>query len=104
MSYTKSQIEAIESSLSPIDTDSLYDSMLDEQGPVNIAGLEYDVSNALKSIDEIAYRTGKNDYLDGLIGDSITEEINGEYYDLNDVENLIEELETAQNETEESAS
>ena len=102
MTYTKSQIEAIESSLSPVDTDSLYDSMLDEQGPVTIAGLDYDVSNALKSVDEIAYRTGKNDFIDSLVGDTLTDEINGEYYDLSDVESLIEELES-QNDTEESA-
>lgn len=101
MCYTKSQIEAIESSLSPVDVTELYDQTLDEQGSVNIAGLDYDVSHALRLVDRIAYDTGKNDYIDSLIGDSLTEEINGEYYDLSEVESLIEELES-QNETKEA--
>lgn len=40
-----------------------YDNMLnDVYGTVNIAGYEYDTSQALKLIDEIAYNVGMSDY------------------------------------------
>ena len=46
-----------------------YDELLDSEGPVKIAGLLYDVSRALKQVDEIAYRQGLLDYVDSLITD-----------------------------------
>ncbi len=43
----------------------LYDEFLDEvYGDVNIAGIYYPTSQALKETDPVAYRVGFNDWLD----------------------------------------
>ena len=41
-----------------------FDDMLDESGPVIIAGIEFSPSAILKEMDPIAYRTYFNDYMD----------------------------------------
>jgi hypothetical protein len=41
-----------------------FDDMLDESGPVVIAGIEFSPSIILKEMDPIAYDTGFNDYMD----------------------------------------
>ena len=41
-----------------------FDDMLDESGPVVIAGLEFSPSAILKEMDPIAYDTNFNDYMD----------------------------------------
>jgi hypothetical protein len=43
-----------------------YNQMLDESGPVIIAGLEFYPSDILKEMDPIAYRTSFNDYMDSI--------------------------------------
>lgn len=43
-----------------------YDAMLDEEGPVTVAGMGFYPSEILKRMDVIAYRTGFNDYMDAL--------------------------------------
>lgn len=49
-----------------------YDEMLDESGPVVIAGLEYAVSDALQSVDPTAYRCGMSDHQSALGWDDWT--------------------------------
>jgi len=59
----------------------MYDSMLDEcYEDVKIAGLEYTTSNALKNVDETAYRCGFSDWLDSECQNEILKEEDGEYY------------------------
>ena len=41
-----------------------FDDMLDESGPVIIAGIEFSPSAILKEMDPIAYDTNFNDYMD----------------------------------------
>lgn len=44
-----------------------YNDMLDDvYGPLCIGGLEYDNSEAFKTLDPIAYRVGFNNYMDSL--------------------------------------
>lgn len=52
-----------------------YDVMLDEvYGTVEVVGMTYDTSRALKELDPIAYRCGFNDWIDGqLLGGAWTE-------------------------------
>ena len=57
-----------------------YDEALGCEGPVSVAGYEYEVSDVLKQIDPTAYRCGFSDWLDGELGYSI-EEYEGRYYD-----------------------
>lgn len=52
----------------------------DAYGPISIAGLEYATSDALKSMDPIAYRCSFNDWLDWEISGGYLEEIDGKYY------------------------
>jgi hypothetical protein len=42
----------------------MLDSMLDQAGPVTIAGLEFDPSRILRECDPIAYRCMFFDYMD----------------------------------------
>lgn len=44
----------------------MYIEMLDESGPVTIAGLEYLPSAILSAVDPIAYRCGFVDYMDAV--------------------------------------
>lgn len=90
---TEKQIERIEQDCSPVDTDEMYDDMLDECcGPVHIGALEYGAAYALKELDPTAYRCGKVDYLDGETRDGGLCEVNGEYYQEADVQEVLEEL------------
>ena len=45
---------------------SVYEEMLDESGPIEVAGIEFFPSQILKEMDAIAYRCGFNDYMDAL--------------------------------------
>lgn len=50
--------------------DSAYVDMLDEvYGEVEIAGISYSTSMALKDLDPTAFRCGRNDYYDDLARD-----------------------------------
>lgn len=73
---------------SDYDLHKQYDESLDEEGPVTVAGLKYEPSDILKNVDEVAYRTGFNDWLDGQ--DFI--EIDGEQYPKDEVEDFLDGL------------
>lgn len=47
-----------------------FDQMLDDGGDINIGGLGYAPSFALKNVDPIAYRMGLLDYIDAQDVDS----------------------------------
>jgi len=52
------------------DLQVMYDDMLDETyGTVDIAGITYDTSLALRLVDPIAYETGRHQYADSLLQD-----------------------------------
>lgn len=58
--------EAAEAIIGEMD-DEVYDEMPDEcYGQAEIGGLFYSMSLALKKVDPIAYRCGRNDYYDSL--------------------------------------
>ena len=48
-----------------------YNEMLDEQhdGEINICGMKYAPSYALKEVDPIAYELGMHDFADSLMAD-----------------------------------
>lgn len=89
MNYTKKQIELIKE-LKPVDCEELFDQMLDEsQEMISIGSLEYSPSDVLKNVDPTTYRCAVNDYIDSLVGECLTDEIDGEYYLLEDIENHL---------------
>lgn len=97
MTFTKAQIETIKSSLDAFDDGELearHDAMLDDAYPdCKVAGYAYDTSEALKRLDPIAYRQSLLDFIDSECKDDILVEVDDEYYDADDVKDLIEELE-----------
>ena len=87
--------------LDPVDLEQLYRDMLDECEPeVKVAGLSFCASRIVEELDPVAFRCGVNDYADGLVNDSITEEINGNHYDLREAQDIIDEVECEMEETE----
>lgn len=56
----------------------IYERMLDDNGPVEIAGMDFYPSEILKKLDRVAYDTGFNDYMDA-IGVDTDELVGGEY-------------------------
>ena len=100
----QSNIETFEYSCS----DDEYDEMLDEiYGDVEICGMNYSSSQALKLLDPIAYRCGKGDYESNYDLDNCEEysdlkdeleELEGQLSDLeNDLDELKDELESLEN-------
>ena len=100
----QSNIETFEYSCS----DDEYDEMLDEiYGDVEICGMNYSSSQALKELDPIAYRCGKGDYESNYDLDNCEEysdlkdeleELEGQLSDLeNDLDELKDELESLEN-------
>lgn len=80
--------------LEPVDIEQLYRDMLDELHPeVKVAGLSFCASCIVEELDPIAFRCGVNDYADSLVNDTLTEEINGNYYDLKEAEYIVDEVE-----------
>lgn len=65
-----------------------YDESLNESGCVTVAGMGFWPSDILKNCDEVAYRAGFNDWLDGQ--DYI--EIDGEQYPKDEVEDFLDGL------------
>jgi len=81
--------------LTAIDTESLYDQMLDECYSFESVGGIFagmSPSRVLAEVDPTAYRCGKNDWEDGESRDQ-WEEIDGSYYDRAEVAELREEIE-----------
>ena len=86
----KNYDDEIKEQLTPVDTEELYDQMLDEcYGDFMNT---YPASRTLQEVDPIAYNCGLNDYIDGLE----LYELDGEYYEQSEVDELIEELEDAE--------
>lgn len=87
-------VELIKPKLIPIlecDLLDRYDETLDEvYGIVKICGYEYQASQAFLDVDPTAYRCGFNDWLDSECQNEVYTEVDGEYYDTNEIDDLIE--------------
>lgn len=84
--------DAVQGELTAIDTDTLYDDMLDECYSFESVGGPFahmQPSRVLEEVDPIAYRCGKNDWEDGESRDQWTD-IDGTYYDRREVDALRE--------------
>jgi hypothetical protein len=91
MNHTTQQIELIEKELNQVDVYNLFDEMLNDCYPeIEICGLKYSPSLALKRVDETAYCCSANDYIDSLISDgTLSDEIGGEHYFQNEIDDLL---------------
>jgi hypothetical protein len=85
----------VKEELKPIDLEELYREMLDECEPeVKVAGLSFCASRIIEELDPIAFRCGVSDYADSLIGETISDEIDGEHYNLDEVNDIRDEIES----------
>lgn len=75
---------------SPIDAEEQFEELLSETcETVKIGTLEYDPGCVLRNIDPVAFRCGVSDMLSD---EDQYVEVDGQYYRISDVENMIEEL------------
>jgi hypothetical protein len=75
---------------SPIDEEEQFEELLNETcETVKIGSLEYDPGYVLRNIDPVAFRCGVSDM---LADDEQFIEVDGQYYRVYDIENMIEEL------------
>lgn len=113
----KAKIENIESEIDELQhkvdnfevevSEEDYDNFLDDiYGDVSICGYDYSASEALKSIDPVAYRCGKSDYEANFDLDDcqeyqdLVEELEGLQAELEELEEQLEELELEESEEE----
>jgi hypothetical protein len=92
--------QRIKDELTPINLEELYRELLDESGAVEIGGLSFMPSDIIEKLDPVAFRCGVNDYADSLINDTITDEIDGNYYDLREAQDVVDEVEAELEEVE----
>lgn len=92
----------VKEDLKPIDLEELYRDMIDECEPVvKVCGLSFTPSRIIEELDPTAFRCGVSDYADSLIGETLSEEIDGEYYNLDEVNDIRDEIESELDEEEE---
>lgn len=93
MLYSNEQIKIIKSELTPIHNRellSMYEDMLDDcYGEVNICGYLHSASQAFKKVDLVAFELSYSDWLSFELGQTLVE-IGDEYYNLSEVENLLD--------------
>jgi len=86
--------ERVEQELTPVDTEEMYNEMLDDCYSFESVGGPFtcmEPHRVLEEVDPIAYRCGKNDYEDSLRDEY--EDINENFYDKKEVQDIRDEVE-----------
>jgi len=98
-------IDRIKAELDPIDIEQRYREMLDECYPeVKIGYLAFSASQIVEECDPTGFRCGAVDYAGSLVSDrTISDEIDGEHYDYDEVGEIIAEVEDEEEAEEEDA-
>lgn len=82
--------QRIKEELEPIDVEKAYDEMLcDTWGMVKVCGYEMSAAAILFEMDNTAWRCGLNDYVDAQVSDGQWYEQDGEYYNQNEADEII---------------
>lgn len=81
----------VQDQLKPIHVDEYYFDWLSDvfSNPVDICGIEMDPVTIFKEMDPIAYDCGKSDMIGVQIEDGFWFEVNGEYYEVQDLEDIL---------------
>ncbi len=75
---------------SPIDAEEQFEELLSETcETVKVGCCEWDAGYVMKELDPVAFRCGVSDY---LADEEQFVEVDGEYYNISDIENMIDEL------------
>ncbi|MBW8015725.1 MAG: hypothetical protein FVQ82_06025 [Planctomycetes bacterium] len=86
--------ELIRQHCEPIDTEELFEQMLDDcYEEITLGCLSWSPSYVMKELDPTAYRCGVSEYIDGLVEDGEYYEFDGGYYDFVDIEEMLDNIE-----------
>jgi RNA polymerase subunit RPABC4/transcription elongation factor Spt4 len=84
----------IETKLDPVDGEEMFEELLDECYPeISIGCCTFSPSQVLKELDPVCFRIGIQEQLDSQAQDGQLYEHSGDYYRLEDIEDMIDELE-----------
>lgn len=85
--------EIVKEHLEPVDENELFDEMMDCcYEDITIGCSSWTASHVLKNLDPIAYNIGTSEYMQDLVEDDQYLEIDGRYYAVSDIEEMIEKL------------
>ncbi len=73
--------------LDSVDTEELLRDLIDDEGPIQVCGLNFTRSRIIEELDSIAWSCMVNDFSDDYT------EIDGEYYEKSDIDSLTELIE-----------
>jgi hypothetical protein len=87
----------IETRLTPVDGDAMFEELLDECYPeVKIGCCTFSPSQVMKELDPICFDIGVKENLDSLAEDGILYEYNGDYYQMEDLDAMLDDIEGSQ--------
>lgn len=83
----------VEANLDIVDMDSRYDDMLDEcHGEVKLGYLTFSPSRVLAELEPATYRCGFSDFVAAEESNKRIQEVNGNYYDYDEVEEIRDSI------------
>ena len=87
----------IETRLDPVDGEEMFEELLDECYPeIQIGCCTFSPSQVMQELDPVCFRIGVTENLDSLAEDGQLYEHNGDYYQLEDLDEMIADLERTQ--------
>ena len=82
-----------ETRLEPVDGEELFEELLDECYPeVTVGCCTFSPSQVMKELDPTCFRIGTQENLDSLAEDGVLYEHNGDYYRIEDIDDMLDEL------------
>jgi hypothetical protein len=80
--------------LTPVDGEEMFEELLDECYPeVKVGCCTFSPSQVMKELDPVCFEIGVTENLDSLVEDGQLYEYDGQYYDLVDIDEMLDELE-----------
>ena len=77
-----------------VDGEEMYEELLDECYPeIKVGCCTFSPSEVIKELDPIAFRIGVGENLDDLAQDGQLYECGGEYYEMSDLEEMLDDIE-----------
>ena len=84
----------IETKLEPVDGEEMFEELLDECYPeVSVGCCTWSPSQVMKELDPVCFNIGVTENLDGLAADGQLYEHNGDYYRIEDLDDMLDDLE-----------
>ncbi len=81
--------------LTPVDGEEMYEDLLDECYPeVRIGSSFFSPSRIIKELDPVCFNMGVTEHLDSLVEDGRLYEYGGDYYDIDELDDMLTEIES----------